>query len=182
MDDLKLSTVQILFYKGRGRIFEKIIRKWTKSPYAHSEFARTDGYMHSNDRFKLISRIKPTTNSTHDWDSISIILPTLIVDRVQKRQITKKIGIKYDWLGIAFSQVAPLNLHNKNKWFCSKTNADDIYYAYILMKKIKYCQELLSSLEPILEYKINEYSPAKLYTIALKIRDNQQGINYLFSL
>jgi hypothetical protein len=179
MDDLKLSTVQILFYKGKGSFFENVIRKWTKSIYAHTEFVRTDGYMHSNDRKLLISRLAPIDDNMANWDAVDIILPALIAGRVQKRQLATKLNTTYDWLGILLSQVIPLNIHNPNKWFCSKSNADDIYYAYRLMQKLRCEDEFINSLSPILKYKINEYNPARLYAVVLLIRQNQECLKLL---
>lgn len=128
------KSISILFYKGRGTLAEKIIRLWTKSPYSHCEFLRSDGFCHSNDRFRFISRIEILEINPEDWERVEITLPHEIVDRIERRQLRKN-GTSYDWIGILFSQVFPLGIHNKRRWFCSKSNADDLAYAYRLMRR-----------------------------------------------
>jgi hypothetical protein len=140
MDGLKFmnttKTVSIVFYKGQGTIAEKLVRLWTNSPYAHCEFRRSDGLYHSNDRFRFVSRVKAMECEIHDWDGCEITLPSEIVERVERRQLRKN-GTSYDWLGIVFSQVFRLGLHDKKRWFCSKSNADDLLFAYRLMQRSK---------------------------------------------
>ncbi len=71
-----------------------------------------------------------------DWEVCEIVLPSEIVERVERRQLRKN-GTSYDWMGIVFSQVFRLGLHDKKRWFCSKSNADDLAYAYRLMLRSK---------------------------------------------
>lgn len=140
MEDLRFmnmtKTISIVFYKGRGTLAEKLIRLWTSSPYSHSEFRRSDGLYHSNDRMRFVSRTEALEISTSDWEICDLELPGEIVDRVERRQLRKN-GTQYDWMGIIFSQVFRLGLHNKKRWFCSKSNADDLVYAYRLMQRTK---------------------------------------------
>lgn len=130
------KNIGIVFYKGRGTLAEKLIRLWTNSPYAHSEFRRSDGLYHSNDRFRFISRTKALEIDAADWETCEITLPSEIIERVERRQLRKN-GTSYDWMGIIFSQVFRLGLHDKKRWFCSKSNADDLVYAYRLMERSK---------------------------------------------
>lgn len=162
-------TVSIVFYKGEGTIRDRLIRLWTKSPYSHTEFGRSDGLFHSNDRFSLLSRIERLDIRPEEWESIEIDLPSEIVERVEKRQI-RKSGTSYDWTGIFFSQFFRLGIHNPNRWFCSKSNADDLHYAYRLMYRCgnKRYVSYLKRLESITHHPAHYYSPAELYR-ALKI-------------
>jgi hypothetical protein len=130
------KTVSIIFYKGRGTLSEKLIRLWTKSPYSHCEFRRSDGLCHSNDRYRLISRLEELEIDPRDWEICELELPSEIIDRVERRQLRKN-GTQYDWMGIVFSQVFRLGVHNKKRWFCSKSNGDDLIYAYRLMQRTK---------------------------------------------
>jgi len=160
------KTVSIVFYKGPGTLAEKLIRLWTKSPYAHCEFRRSDGLYHSNDRFRFISRTEALEIDPSDWEICEIRLPAEIVERVEKRQLRKN-GTSYDWMGIVFSQVFRLGLHDKKRWFCSKSNADDLAYAYRLMERTKekrydpYLEKLslFGTISP------QNFSPHKLYTL-----------------
>jgi hypothetical protein len=165
-----VKSVSIVFYKGEGTLAEKLIRLWTKSPYAHCEFGRSDGLFHSNDRFRFISRIHSMEMNPLDWDVCEIELPYEIIRRVEKRQIRKN-GTKYDWIGIVFSQVFRLGWHDKKRWFCSKSNADDLVYAYRLMKRTKkeIYRSFLDKLARFEQIHPNEYSPQMLYHLLRQI-------------
>ncbi|MGE4471262.1 MAG: hypothetical protein AB7D20_00585, partial [Sulfuricurvum sp.] len=76
------KNVSIVFYKGTGTLAEKLIRMWTKSPFSHCEFRRSDGLYHSNDRFRFISRTQEMHLDQSDWEICDIFLPSEIVDRV----------------------------------------------------------------------------------------------------
>jgi hypothetical protein len=178
MEDLRFmnttKTINLLFYKGPGNFRDQLVRLWTQSPYSHSEFGRSDGFYHSNDRFSLLSRLESFEISPNDWEICQIILPAQIVDRLERRQI-KKNGTKYDWIGIVFSQVFRLGLHDSKRWFCSKSNADDLRYAYKLMKRSrKSCFEpYVAAIQPIQKFKPNELSPFDLFTIVREIEHIQ---------
>jgi hypothetical protein len=160
------KTISILFYKGEGTIFEKLIRWWTKSPYCHTEFLRSDGLCHSNDRFTKISRLEHFEIASCDWDRHDIELPCDIIDRIEQRQLSK-IGTYYDWKGIVFSQFLPFGWHSRERWFCSKSNADDLLYAYSFMRRAKNPLYLpfLESLRSLAHYHPHELSPSDLYKL-----------------
>lgn len=160
------KTVSIVFYKGPGTLGEKLVRLWTSSPYAHCEFGRSDGLYHSNDRFRFISRTHSMEINPLDWEVCEIELPCEIIERVQRRQLRKN-GTKYDWIGIIFSQVFRVGLHDKRRWFCSKSNADDLAYAHRLMARSRSprYKSFLKVLEPIRQYYPHELSPSNLFTL-----------------
>ena len=160
------KSVSIVFYKGRGTLAEKLIRLWTKSPYSHCEFRRSDGLYHSNDRFRFVSRTQLFEINSADWEMCEIILPGEIIDRVERRQLRKN-GTSYDWIGIVFSQVFRLGFHDKKRWFCSKSNADDLAYAYRLMQrsKDKRYDNYLEQLKVFETVSPQNCSPQKLYTL-----------------
>lgn len=163
------KTVSIVFYKGRGTLAEKLIRLWTKSPYSHCEFRRSDGLCHSNDRYRLVSRLQDLEIDACDWEVCNLELPTEIIDRVERRQLRKN-GTRYDWMGIVFSQVFRLGWHDKKRWFCSKSNADDLIYAYRLMKRLNQ-QKYIPFLERLREFSdvsAQNFSPHELYRVISK--------------
>lgn len=170
------KTIHIVFYKGPGTIAEHLIRLWTKSPYSHSEFGRSDGLYHSNDRFRFVSRTEMINIHPNEWEICKLTLPVEIINRVEKRQL-KKNGTKYDWMGIVFSQVFRLGLHDSRRWFCSKSNADDLYYAYALMQRshnIAY-NAYLRVLEPISKIEPHNLSPRNLFEIVQAMETIQQS-------
>lgn len=160
------KTVSIVFYKGPGTLAEKLIRFWTKSPYSHCEFRRSDGLYHSNDRFRFVSRIETIELDPQEWEMCDITLPSEIVKRVEQRQLRKN-GTGYDWTGIIFSQLFRFGLHDKKRWFCSKSNADDLLYAYRLMKRynpVRY-HNFLNVLEPICRHRPHDLAPSDLFRV-----------------
>jgi hypothetical protein len=70
-------------------------------------------------------------------------------------------------MGIIFSQVFRLGLHDKKRWFCSKSNADDLVYAYRLMERSKdeRYPEYLEQLRIFERISPQNLSPQKLYSI-----------------
>jgi hypothetical protein len=170
------KTVSIVFYKGSGNFRDKLIRLWTKSPYSHSEFGRSDGLYHSNDRFRLVSRAEMIDVDSNDWEICKLILPSEVIERVEKRQL-KKNGTSYDWIGIIFSQVFRLGIHDSRRWFCSKSNADDLHYAYKLMQRAKKStyEPYVRALHPIQKFKSNELSPSDLFAIVREIEQLQNN-------
>uniref|UniRef100_UPI002602F904 hypothetical protein n=1 Tax=uncultured Sulfuricurvum sp. TaxID=430693 RepID=UPI002602F904 len=80
-------------------------------------------------------------------------------------------GSKYAWMGIVFSQVFRLGIHDKKRWFCSKSNADDLLYAYRLMKRIGKSEyrSFIDELSLIADIPIQNFSPEKLYQTVKKI-------------
>lgn len=160
------KTVSIVFYKGRGTLAEKLIRLWTKSPYSHCEFRRSDGLCHSNDRYRLVSRLERLEIDSGDWEVCELELPSEIIDRVERRQLRKN-GTQYDWIGIVFSQVFRLGLHDKKRWFCSKSNADDLIYAYRLMERLndQRYEPFLEQLYGLSTASAQNFSPHALYTL-----------------
>ncbi len=163
------KIVSIVFYKGRGTLAEKLIRLWTKSPYSHCEFRRSDGLCHSNDRYRLVSRLQALEIDARDWEVCELELPSEIIDRVERRQLRKN-GTRYDWMGIVFSQVFRLGWHDKKRWFCSKSNADDLIYAYRLMKRLNHDRyaPFLERLSNFSDASAQHFSPHALYTLISK--------------
>lgn len=164
------KTVSIIFYKGPGTLGEKLIRLWTSSPYAHCEFGRSDGLYHSNDRFCFVSRTHTLEIDPLDWEICEIELPSEIIDRVERRQLRKN-GTKYDWIGIVFSQIFRLGYHDKKRWFCSKSNADDLAYAYRLMLRSKKEQYdfYVKRFSIFGETSPQDFSPKQLYSVIQNI-------------
>lgn len=109
--------MQIAFYKGKGGFFNKLIRWWTKHEYTHTELI-IDGiwYTSSHTDGGVVERQR--SGLSGNWDIYEVTgdkkFALHVYDEVK--------GAKYDWLGIILSQVFPLKIHNKQRWFCSELN------------------------------------------------------------
>ena len=112
--------VRLAFYKGEGKLFDKLVRFWTRSKYSHVEIAighlwYSASYMDKGVRMK--SMPNPNPNS---WDYIEVDMDSDIFEAVYREHK----GKGYDWLGILFSQFIPLNIHQKSKCYCSEFCAE----------------------------------------------------------
>ncbi|WP_375173034.1 hypothetical protein [Pseudooceanicola sp.] len=119
--------ITLAFYKGRGSSFWNRVQDWairfaTRSPYSHVELiqgsadlGREATCLSSSGRDGGVRETTILLKPTH-WDLVDLPdqpeeIGTFIRDR---------IGARYDYVGIIFSQILSLGRHNPDKWFCSE--------------------------------------------------------------
>jgi len=116
-----------------------------------------------------------------EWERCFIVLPLEIAKRLHFYQ-QKKCGSRYDWEGILFSQLFKFGYSAKDRWFCSKSNLDDIQTAVKIMRSenahSRY-DKLLDAYEPILKVAPHTVSPAKLYSLIKECEGRLRGYNLL---
>lgn len=117
--------IKLAFYKGRHKLFDKIVQFITKSKYSHTEILLYD---YGNSYYLCASssfldrgvRLKIIKISDQNWD-------ILRWDHTDTSSVfdwyLKRIGMKYDLLGLIGVQL-PFIGHNKNRCFCSESNAE----------------------------------------------------------
>lgn len=107
---------KLAFYKGPGRIGDKLIRLRTWSKYSHVELV-IGRESFSSDMWADGARslYNPRFHPDH-WDLVEVEVDEEFACNVFK----KHEGKGYDWLGIIFSQLLPLRIDDKNKVFCSE--------------------------------------------------------------
>ena len=125
---MRLVRLSLIFFKGKGVAADKAIRFWTKSPVSHSEIETIDGYYCSNDPKTRVMRKTKISPCDKEWEICYIVLPYEIAARLHAYQL-KKFGSKYEWAGIVLAQFFKFGYSSKKKWFCSKSNIDDIQTA-----------------------------------------------------
>ena len=114
------SDVRLAFYKGKGDLVDKVIRWWTKSQYSHVEVVVGDTWYSSSPRDGGVRSMVMKSYNTEHWDIIDYPgVSTVDVFDLFRR--TK--GDDYDFIGILFSQVLPLGIQSKSKWYCSEWTA-----------------------------------------------------------
>lgn len=178
---MRLVRLSLIFYKGEGTAVDKIIRFWTKSPISHSEIETLGGYYCSNDPKTRVMRLAKITPKKEEWEECQIVLPLEIARRLHSYQL-KKCGTKYDWEGILFSQFFKFGYSAKKRWFCSKSNLDDIQAAIKIMKsenKNGRYDMFLQAYEPFLSHQPHTVSPATLHMIARECERRLRGYNLL---
>lgn len=108
--------MKIAFYKGKGNTFDTLTRLWTKSKYSHVELIDShNNWITSSPRDGGV--VKRSVDFHHNnWDVFEINID----EKEVMNFFNEELGKKYDWLGIFFSQIIKLNIHNKSRWFCSE--------------------------------------------------------------
>jgi len=150
--------MRIAFYKGPGRLFDKAIRLWTAGQYSHCELELKPSLWYSADAWYNRVRIKFMVLSAENWDFIDLPLTQKQCDDIYYN-VLDKLGAKYDWLGIIFSQLVPIHLQSKSRWFCSETVVDDLHHIGLLS-----------------EYACGDINPNRLYTLLEGLRKDI-GVN-----
>ncbi|EAQ03461.1 hypothetical protein OB2597_02537 [Pseudooceanicola batsensis HTCC2597] len=119
--------ITLAFYKGRGsswwsRVQDGAIRFATRSPYSHVELI--EGWADPGQEAVCLSasgrdggvREKTILLKPDHWDLVDMAdQPAGIGGFIRDR-----IGARYDYWGILFSQVLSLGRHDADRWFCSE--------------------------------------------------------------
>ena len=109
--------MKIAFYTGRGKILDRVIRKWTKSKYSHVELIINNISYSASSRDGGV-RKKTINYEAENWRIFD--LKNIFDINLALKFLNQNLGQKYDHKGIFLSQVINLDKHNKNKYFCSE--------------------------------------------------------------
>ena len=116
--------IELAFYKGRSRPFDRLIQWWTRGPYSHCEVAThrsasgaawciSASYLDGGVRGKWI------VLDLDRWD----IVPVSSVDTaVAHEWLAKHAGRKYDLAGLLGFVWRP-QAGSRRRWFCSEACA-----------------------------------------------------------
>lgn len=110
----------VAFYKGSGKFWDRMVRWWTDSPFSHSELLFSDGSYFSADAWTNKVRYTKFQPNPDNW----VVVPLYCVDEKMEQRVRWFCngieGSKYDYLGVALSQVIPLGIQVGDRWFCSE--------------------------------------------------------------
>lgn len=109
-------TVQLALYKGKGLLFNKLVRWWTSSPYSHCELV-IDGLAYSSSLMDGGVRKKWIDFKPEHWDFVE--LPWADADAVTD-YFAATDADKYGVLGLIKSQLLNRNKEFKGSQFCSE--------------------------------------------------------------
>ncbi len=118
--------IWLAFYRGRGTWVDRAIRWVTRAPYSHVELILSPDRPVKGDNTRPSFsasgrdggvRMKPITFDLESWDFIPV--PWADEGRIQTA-IKHQTGLRYDYLGLALSQVLNLRRGAANRWFCSE--------------------------------------------------------------
>jgi hypothetical protein len=108
---------ELWFYCGPPRLFDRLIRRWTRSRFSHVELVVDDAIACSADAWEGNVRIRSTSgfNRLH-WEIVPVVL---VKDTAW---INEQLGKKYDWLGIFGFTF--FGVQDKRRWYCSELCAE----------------------------------------------------------
>lgn len=112
-------VIKIGFYKHKGDFIDKIIRKWTKGKYSHTEVILPDGsWISTSPRLGSLVKRQVEPKDNH-WDYFEIKINR---DKYQnlKKYMEKNLGCGYDWTGIIMSQILDTSIQDGSRLFCSE--------------------------------------------------------------
>jgi hypothetical protein len=114
--------MQFAFYKGKGTLFDRLIRWWQRGPYSHVEALLVDN---GAGVFECASslpgdgvRIASVKLVDGDWDFVDFPADTMAV----RSWFEAHAGARYDWLGIFGFVLRPFGGEPK-RYFCSEAIA-----------------------------------------------------------
>jgi hypothetical protein len=112
-----MGLIYLALYKGKGTLFNRLIRLWTGSKYSHCELVMQGGQWLSASAMDGGVRLKMIELNLEHWDLIPLpwAKPIPIWDLYERHE-----GKGYDWLGLFFSQLLASGLHSQRRMFCSE--------------------------------------------------------------
>ena len=112
-----MGLIYLAAYKGKGKLFNRLIRLWTRSRYSHCELVMPDGRWLSASAMDGGVREKYIELNLEHWDLFP--LPWASAARVED-VFARHWGLGYDWLGIGLSQLLPVAIDHRDRMFCSE--------------------------------------------------------------
>jgi len=124
------GAITLAFYKGRGHLFDRLVRFATRSPYSHVELI-VDAPAGPQERPFTASAVsasprdggvrqKRITFDPRHWNYITLPdWPYAPRDRILL-DARKQAGFGYDYAGIIFTFAIPLRREASGRYFCSE--------------------------------------------------------------
>lgn len=118
----KLVYIKIAFKRvtNTSTIPAKLIGKFIKSKYYHTELIINDLWISSNTKEGVT--IKERFETNEEWDYYEFPVMEILEKDYETilSYIRKQDDKSYDYLGIVLSQFIPFSIHNRQKYFCSE--------------------------------------------------------------
>lgn len=112
-----MGLIYLALYKGRGQLFNALIRAWTGSTYSHCELVMPDGRWLSASAMDGGVRAKRIAQNPDHWELIPVPWANA---KLIERVFDQHKGKGYDWAGIFLSQLLGSGLHSHRRMFCSE--------------------------------------------------------------
>jgi len=106
----------LIFYKGPGKIFDKLIRFFCRSKYSHVELV-INGISYSADAWTNQVRGLPWTSFVAgNWD----VVPVAVDVDVAEKFLRGECGRAYDFIGVVGVAIPFWHPQERAKWYCSE--------------------------------------------------------------
>ena len=127
-----MEQIGVAFYKGKKRIFNRLVSWWTKGPYSHCELVFCSDFTSSSVGYFMASssfqdggvRFKTIDASSENWDIVWLDVPFETFDNAMGWFVANH-GKKYDVIGLFGFLFRPIT-GNKSKYFCSEAVASSL--------------------------------------------------------
>jgi hypothetical protein len=133
----RVEKIRIAFFKGdKHEWHHRFVRWWTKSPYSHAEIILDGETWVSISPFlytRVAARVRTQVDES-DWDFLTFRV-TAEELRALKSFISETTGDGYDWIGMILSQILPIIIKGKGRWYCSQWIAHALGWAGIVRWK-----------------------------------------------
>jgi hypothetical protein len=133
----RVEKIRIAFFKGdKHEWHHRFVRWWTKSPYSHAEIILDGETWVSISPFlytRVAARVRTQVDES-DWDFLTFRV-TAEELRALKNFISETTGDGYDWIGMILSQILPIIIKGKGRWYCSQWIAHALGWAGIVRWK-----------------------------------------------
>lgn len=110
--------MKVAFYKGKKRLFNKLVSWWTRGPYSHCELVFSDGTSASSSFVDGGVRYKHILYNNDHWDFIE--LGQQFDEQKAREWFDAHEGCAYDVLGIAGFVVRAIG-DDGHKYFCNES-------------------------------------------------------------
>ena len=128
------KTIKVAFFKGsQDSRLHRFVRWWTKSEYSHAEIVLDSDQTWISISPFLYSKVEKRTGvyeESGDWDFLEIPVTEKQLVALEDF-IEETVGDGYDWLGMISSQLLPLIIKGKRRWYCSQWIAHALAHAGI---------------------------------------------------
>lgn len=119
-----MARYWVAFYRGRGRVMDKVIRFASRAPYSHVELIRQDMRPKDGDIVTCISssardggvRVKQIQLQPGKWSVYEV--PWAHPATWDRAEV--HLGKPYELWMMVWSQLFKFNRQNRKKWFCSE--------------------------------------------------------------
>lgn len=110
--------IAVAFERGRGP-WDRAIQLWTWSRFSHCALQFSDGALVEAIAGHGVRELHHVVLRPDWWETIPLAT-TLGEEAAITGFCLRHLGDRYDWAGIALSQVLPLHRHARSRFFCSE--------------------------------------------------------------